>query len=79
MGIFPQLSVEFSIREWMRRNKVDYLFTFIYHNNYNKNIICWLKIESKEININLYNQTVLYLLFVFTFEQAGSKIKQINF
>lgn len=56
-----------------------WVFIYSHHNNYNNKVICWLNIESKETNINLYNQTGLYLSFVFTFEQAGSKIKQLNF
>lgn len=58
------------LKIYERSNKVNYLFPVTIITTFG--VLFADKIKSKQTDINLYNQIVLYLLLVFSFQQAGN-------
>lgn len=59
------------LKIYERRNKFNYLFAVTTITTLSV-LLAGFNIETKQTDMNLYNQIVLYLLHVFTFQQAGN-------
>lgn len=59
------------LKIYERRYKVNYLFPVTAITTL-RVLLADFNIETKRTDMNLYNQIVLYLLHVFTFQQAGN-------